>query len=41
MFHPYVDGEDCNCSYESLDAALIGAVARKHDGINTKMDTYF
>ena len=28
-------------SYESLDHALIGIIARKHDGVNTRADVYF
>jgi len=40
-FHPYINGKDtCHC-YESLDSALIGSVAYKHDGINSQAARYF
>lgn len=37
MFHI----EGASRSYHSLDAALVGCVALKHDGINTRADGYF
>lgn len=40
-FHPYIDSRDTCHSYESLDAALAGCIAQKHDGVNTRADTYF
>jgi hypothetical protein len=40
-WHPYTNAKDTSCSFESLDAALVGAIARKHDGLNTKADVYF
>lgn len=40
-FHPFIDGVDTCRSYKSLDAALVGVIARKHDGINTRADVYF
>lgn len=40
-FHPYIDGVDTNHAYGSLDAALAGAIAIRHEGLNTRADTYF
>lgn len=39
-FSPYIDDKNCNRSYDSLDAALVGAICLKHDGINTRADGY-
>ena len=41
MFHSYIDGVDTNCSYKTFDSAIIGAVARKHDGLNSQAAAYF
>lgn len=41
MFHPYYQGKDTGCSYATLDEALIGAISRKYDGLNTRADRYF
>lgn len=40
-FHPYYIGYDFNTSYESLDSAIVGVIAMRHDGHNTKADRYF
>ena len=40
-FHSYIDSRDTSHSYSSLDAALVGAIAIKRDGINTRADSYF
>lgn len=41
FFHPYVNGKDTSMSFESLDAALVGAVAYKHEGANGSAGFYF
>lgn len=41
QFHPYVDGKDTSRSYHSLDAALAGAIAYRHEGANHHADRYF
>jgi len=40
-FHPFVRGRNTNTSYGSLDAAIVGAIAIKHEGANTQADRYF
>jgi hypothetical protein len=40
-FASYIDGKRTGRSYLSLEAAMVGAVALKFDGINTRADTYF
>lgn len=40
-YHPYINGNDTNTSYDSLDAAIVRAIAQKYDGCNTKADHYF
>lgn len=40
-FHPYIDGKDTSTGHDSLDAALIYAIAQKYDGRNTKAHIYF
>lgn len=41
LFHPYVKKVDTNHSFESLDAALAGAIAYRNEGINHQADIYF
>jgi len=41
VFHPFINGKDTNRGYDTLDGAIVGVIARKHDGINTKADRYF
>ena len=40
-FHGYLNGISTSHSYLSLDAALVGLVARKHDGHNSHAGYYF
>jgi len=40
-FHVYVSSENTCSSFESLDAALAGCIAYKHEGVNHRADTYF
>ncbi len=40
-FTTYVMGKDCGRGFLSLDAAIVGCIAYKHDGINTRADYYF
>lgn len=40
-FHPYVDGKDTCRSYETLDSALVGAVAHVREGANGSAAWYF
>ena len=40
-FHIYIDGKSQSRAYQSMDAALVGCIAVKADGLNTKADVYF
>lgn len=40
-FHPYINGEDSCQGYDSLDAALAGAIAYRNEGCNHRADIYF
>lgn len=40
-WHGYINYKDTNHSYSSLDSALIGCIARKHEGANGKAHEYF
>lgn len=40
-FHPYIKGDDTSRSYRSLDEALVGVVAYRHDGLNSQAAHYF
>lgn len=40
-FKPFINGIDTNRSYSSLEAAIVGAIAQKYDGVNTRADEYF
>lgn len=40
-FHSYVDGKDTNHSFPSLDAAMAGCTAYRHEGPNHRADKYF
>jgi hypothetical protein len=40
-YHIYIDGKDCSRSYEDFDSAIVGCIAYKYDGINTRADGYF
>lgn len=41
QFHPFIDGKDTSRSFDTLDAALVGAVAYRHEGPNGSADWYF
>ncbi len=41
LFHPYINYNDTGHSYKSLDQALIGTIALKHDGLNSQAAYYF
>ena len=41
LYHPYVDGENTSESYDTLDAALAGAIAYRKEGPNHRADRYF
>jgi len=41
LFSYYIDGEDCSQSAESLDEALAGCIAYKHEGANAQAGVYF
>jgi hypothetical protein len=41
MFHIEVEGKDAHRSYETLDAALAGAIAYRHEGPNGRAAEYF
>jgi len=40
-FKPYRNGSAYPRSYGNLEEAIVGAIATKYDGGNTKSDTYF
>lgn len=40
-FHAYAKGEDSMCAYDSLDAALVAALAFKYEGHNSQAAKYF
>lgn len=40
-FHPYIKGDDTSRSYHSLDEALVGVIAYRHDGLNSQAAGYF
>lgn len=41
LWHGYINYKDTNCSYSSLDSALIGCITRKHEGANGHAHEYF
>lgn len=40
-YHGYINYRDTNCSYSSLDSALIGCIGYKYEGGNGKAAMYF
>jgi hypothetical protein len=40
-FHVWINGHDTSHSFDTLDEALVGAVALKHEGPNGKAHIYF
>jgi hypothetical protein len=40
-YHPYVAGVDTMWSFGSMDAALVGAIAYKNEGANSRAAQYF
>lgn len=40
-FHGYVDGRTMGQSFSSLDSAIVGCIAYKHDGPNTQAGYFF
>jgi hypothetical protein len=40
-FGAYIDERRTGCCYNTLDEALAGVIATRHDGINTRADSYF
>ena len=40
-YHLWINGKDTRTSYDSLDSALAGAIARKYEGCNTQAGYYF
>lgn len=40
-YHGYINDKDTNRSWDSLDAAIVGCIARKHEGPNHRADVYF
>lgn len=40
-YHLYINGKDTSRTFQSLDQALVGAVAIQNDGINTRAHEYF
>ena len=35
QFHPFIDGSDTNRGYDTLEAAIVGAIAYRFDGVNS------
>ncbi len=40
-FHPFINERDTNTSYNSLEAAIVGAIAYKYDGGNSQAGYFF
>lgn len=40
-YKPFINGKDTNRSYDSIESAIIAAIAIKYDGCNTRADEYF
>lgn len=40
-YHGYINYDDTNTSYSSLDSALVGCIGRKYEGGNGKAAMYF
>ena len=41
FWHGYVNYEDTNCAYSSLDSALIGCIGIKNEGLGGRASMYF
>jgi len=41
QFHPYINGDDTSYGYDTLESAIVGAIARKYDGCNSQAAYYF
>lgn len=41
LFHGYAHGKDLNEGWNSLDRAIIGAIGKHHDGLNSLASHYF
>lgn len=41
QFHPYIDGNDTCHGYDTLEEAIVGAIAQKFDGLNSQAAYYF
>ena len=45
LYHPFInrnnDWHDTECSYSTLDKALIGVISYKYDGYNSNASEYF
>lgn len=41
LWHGYVNYKDTNCSYSSLDSALIGCIGIKYEGLGGRASMYF
>lgn len=41
LFHAYHEGKSLNESWYSLEKAIIGAIAKVHDGLNSQAAYYF
>jgi hypothetical protein len=40
-YHIWIDGKSMGCSAESLEGAIVLAIALKYDGLNTRAAGYF
>lgn len=40
-YHGWISDKDTNCSWDSLDAALAGMIAIRHEGHNSRAADYF
>jgi hypothetical protein len=41
LFHTFINFKSTGISYDSLDSALIGLIAYKHEGANSRAGEYF
>ena len=40
-YHGWIDGKSCGSHWDSLDAAMAGCIACRHEGCNHYADGYF
>jgi hypothetical protein len=41
QYHAWIGNKDTSCGYNSLESAIVGTIAYKFDGCNTRAGLYF